>query len=184
MNSTSRHTGYALYLDALLARLEVGPTPENWSLTRRAIATHLQEYLRGMSPAVDREVAAAILAALEQAEAKEIPELFTPLPRVRGESPNTAATQACIASAGTYILFCHRFKGQPKVDLAPVRTVSEAFGVTQRTASSWKTHGSIVSNVELYAYVKAGMQAAAKQYPRFGGAGAKAVRKRARGEAA
>jgi hypothetical protein len=181
---TRPHAGHALYLDALLARLEAGPTPENWSLTRRAIAVHLQEYLRGTTPAVDREIAGAILAAIEQAEAKETPELFTPLPRIRGESPNTAATQACIASAGTYVLFCHKFKGKPGVDLAPVRTVAEAFGVTQRTASSWKKRGSLVSKLELYAYVKAGMQAAAKQYPRFGGAGAKAVRKRARGEVA
>jgi len=177
------------YADATARRLRFGATPENWAATREAIADHLCAYIRGEIASVDREIVVMLMSALGESSAKEMPALFTPLPKRRGESPNRASVAACLATAAEYIAFCKDHAPAPWVDAAPVTTVATAFGVATRTASRWKSHAPAQPSVgwdltpqEVFALLASGMRAAAVLYARFGGASNAAVSARARAD--
>ena len=179
-------TPYQRYLEALTDRLLRGPSPENWAETRAAIADHLRDYLGGRAKVFNDEMALMLLVSFEQCAAKEVPELFTPMSRKRGESLVSAGLLSCIESAGSYIVFCQQYAALPSVDRSPVQTVATEYKVSRSTASRWKAQAKTYEGLttedalERYRLLAAVMRASAKQYPRLGGASANAVRQRSR----
>lgn len=163
--------------------------------SRDAVADHLQGYLSGHLPAVSKEVATALLIALQQASAGEVATLFAPRARKRGERVESAALQSCIADAGRYIVYCQAHASKRWVDCRPVKTVAALYSVDARTASRWKERVPEVDKAALavdppadgprthaFRMVRALMRASAVQYARFGGQAASAQRERGRAE--
>jgi hypothetical protein len=175
--------------DATHHRLRNGESPENWAATRDAIADHLRSYVAGAVEKIEPEVVLLLLSSLEQATAKELPSLFTPLAKVRGESPNTAGVQACLKTAAEYVAFCNEHADKPWIDRAPVTTVSKAYETSIRTVQRWKVYASAAPQdgwglepEERFQVLSEGMKASAVLYRKFGGATSAAIRSRARGK--
>lgn len=183
---------YRLFTDALAERLRTGTeSPENWAATRQAIAAQLRLCIASPATTIPAEMLIMLLTACEQAESKELPALFTPVAKRRGESPDRAGVLACKAVAVDYILFCQDHREQPGVDGASVTSVAAAFQASERQVKRWKA--SMVdrpapaapwgmSLAQHFEHLLAGMRAAGVLYRRFGGASDGAVRARAKGD--
>lgn len=158
-----------------------------------AVADHLHGYLSGNLPAINKEIASALLIALMQASGGEVATLLTPRVRKRGERVESVALQACIADAGKYIVFCLAHASKRWIDHHPVKTVAALYSVDPRTASRWKERVSDVQKAELaeqpsvneprthaFRMIRGLMRASAVQYARFGGQAFAAQRTRSR----
>lgn len=161
--------------------------------SRAAVADHLHGYLSGDLPAINKEIATALLIALKQASGGEVATLLTPRARKRGERVESVALQACIADAGTYIVFCLAHASERWVDHHPVKTVAALYSVDARTASRWKERVSDVKKATLseqpaqseprthaFRMIRGLMRSSAVQYARFGGQAVAAQWKRSR----